>query len=362
VDSIYAEFTRYAPVWNGSIWSANEVPTQNPAALYRQLLLGGGNADPITGDVIDEGALTSWYETCDSNSYHCNVILSGGRVGEAKQLIATCGYASPRDAETSGVIQDRNTTSEPVRYAITPVNSEDQGTSHAIARVPDAIRAEFADESDQYALAQVIVYRAGVTAQTAKLFETINYPGFTNLAKVTARATFDLKQATVRQVRYRRKMGLEGFTLKRGDLVGLNDDVLDGDKAAGWITAVTVEAGNIVSITLDNIMPWSAATDIEQIDDIEAIADIVNPSAPMGVGIRIPGQDVLLKQVSDVSDSNVCTFTTPFADDGSIEVDQLVVVGQWGHVMRRCKVMSVVPTGFETRVLELADEAPELYS
>lgn len=363
ISSIYAEFTRYAPVWNGTIWSATEVPTKNPAALYRQILLGGANAMPVPGESIDEDGLADWYETCEANGYEANAILQGARVGEAKQLIATAGYASPRDAETYGVVEDRDTSADPVRYLITPLNSKDEGTTHDLPNLPDAIRAEFADETLSYAVNHTIVYRDGVDAATAKVFETINYAGFTDAAKVDTRALFDLKQSRMRQVRYSRRMGIEGFAIRRGMLVGLSDDVIDGGKAAGWIRAVTTDAGNIVSITLDNIMPWSASSDIELADDVEAITDILNPSLPMGVAIRIPGQDALLKQVSDISDSNVCTFSTPFPAAGSgITTDLLVVAGQWGNVVRRCKVISVVPQGFEERLVVLADEAPELFA
>lgn len=368
ISSIYAEFTRYASEWDGSIWSAAEVPTQNPAALYRQILLGGANAKPAPGESIDEDGLADWYETCDANGYEANAILQGARVGEAKQLIATAGYASPRDADTYGVVEDKDTSSDPVRFLITPLNSKDEGTTQELPDLPDAIRAEFSDASQSYAVDHTIVYRDGMDASTARIFETVNYPGFTDAAKVEARAAFDLKQSHLRQVRYTRRMGLEGMNLRRGTLVGLGDDVIDGDRAAGWIKSIELSGGNVVSITLDNIMPFSAATDIELADDITAITDVVNTSLPMGVAIRIPGGEALLKQVDEITDSNVCTFTTPFTYAGSgLDVDLdavglMVVAGHWGNVVRRCKVMSVVPQGYEDRIVILADEAPGLFS
>lgn len=362
ISSLYAKFTRYAPVWDGTIWDAVAVPTSNPAALFRQELLGGANADPVPGECVDEDALADWYETCEANGYECNVVLSGSRVGEAKQLLATAGYAAPRDADLYGVIEDKDTSAEPVRYLISPLNSEDEGTTNDLPRIPDAIRAEFFDEDQSYAVEHVLVYRDGMDAATAKLIETVSYPGFTNLAKATARARFDLRQAQLRQTRYRRRVGLDCLNLRRGMLVGLQDDVIDGKTAAGWITAVTVVAGNVVSVTLDNIMPWSAADSLDAVTDIEALTDVLDPSQPMGVAIRVPGQSALLKQVSDVSDSNVCTFTTPFADDGSVTVGLMVVAGAWGNVVRRCKVMAdPSPRGIHERVLVLADEAPGLF-
>lgn len=369
VSSVYAEFTRYASEWDGTTWVAEKVPTQNPAAHYRDLLLGEANAKPVPGEAIPEDELADWFERCDSEGYEVNAIMQGARVGEAKQLIATAGFASPRDSDTYGIVQDYDTSAEPVRFLIAPTNSIDEGTTQDLPDLPDAIRAEFSDAAESYAVNHIIVYRDGVNASTAKVFETVNYPGFTDEAKVTARATFDLKQARLRQVRYARRMGLDGMTLRRGMLVGLSDDVIDGDRAAGWVKSIQLDgSNNVVSVTLDNIMPFSAAGNFELSDDVSSITDVLDTSQPMGVGIRIPGSNVLLKQVDEVTDSNVCTFTTPFPLSGSgLDVDLndvglMAVVGRWGNVTRRCKVISVVPQGFEERVVVLADEAPGLFS
>lgn len=370
INSIYAEFTRYAPVWNGTIWDATEVPTQNPAALYRQILLGGANAKPVPGEAIDEDQLAAWFETCDAEGYECNAILQGARVGEAKQMIATAGYAAPRDAESYGVIEDRDTTAEPLRFLITPANSKDEGATQDLPDLPDAIRAEFSNQAKSYAVDHLIIYRAGMDVSTARIFETVNYPGFTDAAKVTARANFDLKQSQLRQVRYACRMGLEGMVIRRDTpVVGYVSDVVDRARGQGYVTAIEVSAGNVISVTLDNVVPLGAAGDFDQIEDIESITDVLSTSMPMGVAIRLPGGAALQKQVSEVIDSKICTFTTPFPLIGSgledIDLDKqglLAVVGPWGSITRRCKVVSVIPQGFEERLIILADEAPGLFS
>ena len=369
ITSIYAEFTRYASEWDGAIWSATEVPTQNPAALYRQILLGGANARPVPGDAIDEDGLADWFETCEAYGYEANAILQGARVAEAKQLIATAGYASPRDADTYGVVEDKDTSSEPLRFLITPQISSDLQISQELPELPDAIRAEYSDEDQAYAVDHVTVYRDGVTAETAKVFETVSYPGLTNATKVQDRARFDLRQAYLRQTRYSVLMGDAAITLQRGSLVGLSSDLVDGATAAGYVTEIEVSGGNVQSLTLDNIMPWGASGDVESIEDISAITDIVDPSQPMGVAIWIPGADVVRKQVSNITDSNLVAFTTPFPYAGSgldtVDLEKegvLVVAGTWTTVVRRCKVMSVVPQPDMKRLIVLADEAEGLFA
>src|SRR6185503_10501816 len=68
VDSISAEFTRYAPVYSGGVWTDAEAPTQNPAALYRALLLGAAHPNPPPGEIINEDELATWYTRCVANA------------------------------------------------------------------------------------------------------------------------------------------------------------------------------------------------------------------------------------------------------------------------------------------------------
>lgn len=362
VSSVYGEFTSYAPVFGGTTWQAEEVPTQNPAALYRKLLLGGWSQSPVPGESIDEDGLASWFATCDGAGHACNAVLQGARIDEAKQMLASAGYASPRNAEVYGVIEDKDTSAMPVRYAITPLNSQSQGDTLAFVTLPDAIRAEFQNEDLKYAIDHLMVYREGKTETNAKRIDRVTYTGITDSAKITARASFDLRQAVLRQQRFVRKLGLDGFLLKRGDVVMLWDDVVDRAVLAGFISAVTSSGGFITALTLDNIMPWSAGGDLLNAGDMLNMGDFLNPSEPMGLAIEIPGADVVQVQVTDVTDSNTCTLTTPLADDGSIVPGLMVGAGPWGRIGRRVKVMSIRPNGFEERTLELADEAIELFT
>lgn len=364
INSIYAEFTRYAPSYNNGVWSdspSSETPTTNPVALYRQLLLGGSNAQPVPGEIIDEDELAAWYQTCVAKGYEVNAVLQGARVSEALQLIASAGYASPRMSATWGIVEDKDTTALPVSYAITPLNSQDRGTQIVTPILPHAIHATFADETDSYAQNTIDVFRNGFDVTNATLYETINYPGLTSLAKVTARAKFDLLQLSVRQAKYQRTLGLEGMALKRGMLVALNDDVLDGNQFAGWISSVQVSAGLVVSVTLENIIPWSQSGTLEANQDIASLADAMNPTQAMAVAIRVPNASMVVRLVSNVTDSNKCTFTSPFADDGSVVAGLLVLAGPMGNTHKRVKISNVMPQGFETFTVEMVDEAPQLY-
>jgi len=363
IQSLYAVFQRYAPIWNGTIWNPTEVLTQNPAAFYRQLLLGGANMKPVPGECVDDVGLAEWYERCDANSWWVNAIMSGSRVGEAKQMLASVGYATPRDADMYGVVEDYDTSAETYRYLITPMNTKDEGNANEVPDLPHAIRAEFANEDESFAVDHATVYLDGYDASNAKLFETINYLGITNATQVAARALFDLRQKLFRTAIYTRRVGIEGIGIRRGMVVGLADDTVDGNTAAGKIVSIQTSGSNVTSITLDSIMPWDVKSDFLAVEDITSVSDVLNTSEPMGVAIRIPGSNALIKQVSDVTKSNVCTFTTPFALAGSgLAEGQLVVAGRFAKIVRRCKVLHIIPKGFEERLLLLVDEAPEIFA
>lgn len=363
IESISATFASYARVWDGSVWLDTPQVTANPAALYRSVLLGWANADPVPGEIIDEDALAAWFDRCDTAAHQCNAIASGLTVAQVLQLIASCGYASPRLSNVWSVVEDYDRSADAVTMMITPLNSRDLGTTNPGQRLPHAIQAEYADETDSYAVKHVTVYADGYSAATATLIERVTYTGFTNSAKVTARAEFDLKTARLRTARYVRELGWDGYLLKRGDLVGLADDVLDLNQAYARIASVQTSAGNVVSVTVDAVMPFSTGQgDVVAVSDITSLADILDPDQAMGLAIRLEDGTVLLKQVSEVTDSNVCTFSTPFADTGVVVAGLLVAAGVHGRVVRRCMVLSIEPTGIDSMRVTLADEAPEIFA
>lgn len=365
IKSVYAEFTSYAPIWSGGVWTETEVPTKNPAALYRKLLLGWANANPIPGEILELDVFEDWYETCEAQGYECNAVVNGITIRDAKQMLGACGWAAPRDSNEIGILEDKDTSALPARNPFTPANGRNLGTEVVLPDLPHAVRAKFFDETDLYAEKEAVVYRDNYTIETATKYETRPMPGFTNETKVIARTTFDFRQLQLRAKKYIWELGPEGMNIPRGRVVTITDNILKPTQAAGWIKSIQTVGPNIVSITLNNVMPWGRAQDDSAaVDDVTDLTDVLDTSVPMGIFIRVADGSMLLKEVSDVSDSNVCTFVTPFASSGSgVAVDQMVGAGVWGEgVARRVKVMARRPRGRELWRFELADEAPELFA
>lgn len=363
LNSIYAEFTSYARVLSSNVWLDYETPTANPAALYRKMLLGGPNPNPVPGDLIDEDAISAWFARCFTNGYEVNAVVEGDPVDAILQMIASAGNASMQQGALYGVVEDYDTSGDPVEMLLSPNNSRDLGTSIILPQAPHAVRASFNDASDSFRLKQTIVYRNGFSAQNATLFEQLSYPGRTSEAQVIARASFDMAQIVARRMSLGREVGIAGYALRRGSIVGVADDVVD-PVAFGIISAVTVSAGNITDITLDTIMPFSTLTsDIAADDDVTTLADVMNPAIPMAISIQIDDGTVVTLAVATVTDSNVATLSVPLAVAGSgIAAGQMVSAGAAAKTYRRCRVLAIEPTGLETRRLTLVPEAPELFA
>lgn len=358
INSVSAEFTSTAPVWDGDVWTDALAVTANPAALYRHLLLSYANPDPTPGEIINEDDFVTWYNRCVAAGHEVNAVVQGRSLDEVKRMIAYCGYASPRDSNMVSIIEDYDRSAESITQMISPLNSRNLGSSIALPKLPHAIYAEYLDAADDWKVRRDIIYRRGFDVNTASYFDTITYDGFTDTAAVAARAAFDLLQLELRSASYSYELGIEGYSIERGDLIGLNDDTLDVKMAQGLIVSIQTSGANITGITVDNVVPFAANQ-----DDLEALMEGLDLANATGVGIRLDDGTVTIKTLTDVADSKVCTFTTPFASSGSgIEVGQMAVFGVAGKSFRRCIVHAVVPSGTETRTVTLRDEAPELFA
>lgn len=364
IESLSAEFTSIVPIYSGGVWATTEAASQNPAALYRHVLLGPGNSNPLPGEIVDEDSLSDWYTHCASEGHQCNAIVQGLSVPQCLQLIAASGWATPRQSDVWGVIVEQDRSGDSIVQLLTPLNSRDLGTSKDFPQLPHAIRAEFFDEDEDYEFRDdVIVYADGYSAATATLIESIRYDGFTDATKVQARAQLDLDQLYLRGVRYLREVGQEGFITPRGSLVGLADEVLVRAQRYALIKTVTTSGGNVTGFTLDTVIdlaegnadPYSAA-------DIFAAADAYAISNTMGIAIRKNDGTAVTHAITQTTASSTVTLATPVADTGQYEPGQLCALGVSGTEYKRCIVMSVEPGDDETFRLVLADEAPQIHA
>lgn len=362
-DSISAIFTGYAREWNGSTWNTEPTPTRNNAAYYRDaLLLVDKRAEPLPGEIIQDSTLQNFYDHCEANGFTCDAIIQGMVISDVLSILASCARAAPRQSDMWGVTIDQDRSSALIRGVFTPENSKDLGTEVSFPDVPDALLVSYVDEDDDWVEKEVLVYNDGITAETAGLIEKERYTGISSSAKATATALYNMRQMTYRRIEYRREVFLEGLTYAKGDLVLLQDEVIDRHAFYGLIKSIVVSGLNVVGLELYSIQRLSrSATDISTAVDIDAVPDIDAYTTTFAASVRLRDGTVQTIQITDTADTSTITFTTPVVNTSQFSTGLEVLIGPVGRVATRAVIRSIEHAGGERFRLFMVPEANEIF-
>jgi hypothetical protein len=347
--------------WDGSGWNLPYVTSSNPAPHYRDVLAGDLTRRKVRPD---DANLVEWRQRCIDNLYEFNGIFDGRSMGDALGLLASAGYARPAKSETWGVLQDFDRTNEVPTQLFSPRNSNSFQWSKAFPYLPDGFNVTYRDREQDYVPTQVLVFRPGVDAGTASIFEAVDYIGITDLNKVVERATFDLAQATARSAFYSLVVPMEGIVCRRGDLVAVQHDKIVRQAGFARINSLIMSDNTVTGAVLDSEIPLAPGADnIFDVIDIFAVDDIFNLGTRLGVSIRLSTGLIITKQIrSEAVDSNVITFDPPFTMVDGLETDCVVVSGILGLSYKRMIVIDVQPEVDLQATLTLVDEAPTLWA
>ena len=358
VDRLSCVAGGYVADWDGVDWR-NMVVTSNPAPHLRDIWTGRLNVDPILPTDVDEAVLLAWRTRCITEGYTCNALIQGSTVQEAAQIVAACGYASPRLSEKWGVAIDYDRSAESPIQIFTPLNSSNYSWTKAFARVPDGFRVTFDDEARDYQTDQVLVLRPGNSSDTTKIEQT-RYEGLTNRDDVIARAIYDQSIPVYRSCYHTFDASAESIICQKGDLIGLAHETIDDTVGFGRVIDMTFNGGgNITALTLDATMPVFGSAEWAAITDLGAVEDMGMIGLTAGVAIRKTTGTVTTAAVT-VS-GNTVTFTTPQTPAG-IEPGCLVSFGRLGLEFLRLVVYSVKPKDENfVATITCVDEAPELF-
>jgi hypothetical protein len=370
IPNISVTASGYVKDWDGVGWNTWVYGGQYMAAHYRDILVGTMSPDPIDADVIDEDSLLDWRADCIANSYTCNLICEGARIDEVLNILASCGYARPGYSETWGVIRDYDRAAEDPVQIFNNRNASQLRMEKAFARSPDALRVNYKNADDLDQQREIIVFRPDSDPDADPRIEVVEYQGLTEEAAVVARAEYDLLQMDVRSVFWSFRAFVESIMCRRGDLIGVNHDVLDEMYAAARVDDVIVEGGNILGVVLDsevpvfNETPWEDILVFEDEEDVELIGKASAISIRQSDGMH--SQHVIAGATGERS---TIMFETPAPleadpDDGKSVVrrDSLVTIGQPGEVFMRLIVKQVTYDKNNMGSIVAVPEAPELWS
>lgn len=332
--------------------------TSNPAPHLRDIIAGNLNADPVPARIIDEAELLAWEAHCTTEGYTINTIIEDATVATASLLTAFAGYGLPRQARTWGVVSGRDRSAETPMLTLTPRNSSGFSFSKEFGNFDDGIVATFRDRDRDYEERQITEPPEAIGG---KLRQEV-YDALVTEEDVRKRARFDLASDRKQGASYTVNAFVEALIVQRGDLVGIEHDVLSQETGRAKVVSFTESNGDLTTITLDDVVTVKDEPDIFSVTDFFAVEDVFALGQQWSVMIRPADGGVEVHDLSNATgETNVLTLADP-TPSAAIHTDALVTVGPKGQEYGRFILAAVEPQDQETARLTFVDEAPEIWA
>lgn len=310
------------------------LPSRNPADLYRLTLKSAANALVVHDGLIDTEMLEAWWGFCNSRGYtYDTVIESATSVYQRIALICAAGRAVPtfRDGKWSVIF---DTFDAPIVQHFTPRNSSSFSSSRTYQRTPHGFRLKFINAAKGWAADERIVYDDGYNAANATLFEAIELDGITSAELAWKFGRYHIAQARLRPEKYSILVDWENLRCTRGDRVLFAHDVPKLGLFQGRVKAA--DAGQV---TLDEIVTLEEDKSYQ-------------------IRFRLAdGASVSRDLVTIAGESDVVTL----AGDGALPAPgDLFMLGESERVSIVCRVYEVAHQDDLKARLTLVDDAPAL--
>lgn len=361
LDALSVEASGLVPDWDGEEWTGLNV-TSNPAPHYRDVLTGRLNDNRIPESMVNDETLLEWRQRCLDLNFQCNAVFSSEQVDRVLEVIASCGYARPRQAELWDVAQDRDFSNTAPVQMFNPRNMRGFRWEKAFLRHrPDGLRVRFNDADDDYVERTLVVPRLGVIAPAAGRLEEIRYDGIVYEIDAVFKAVYDQQQVIDRFTFYYGEVDAEILVCRRGDLVLVQHDTMSSVAGFSRVLDVSGTDGDVASITLDgSVSPIDSFFESSPVFFEEPTDFFTND---VGVAIRLKDGTVIMFN-AEVSEDG---FTlTPTAELGNYNTDMLereclVSTGRLLRSTRRMLVYDIRPRGDLSAEVTFVDEAPDLW-
>jgi hypothetical protein len=350
-------------VWDGSDWVDTDEASDNPAALYRDVMRAPHNARAPADAQRDDASLADWYEWCESHNKRCALIADGRSVPEMLSAIALTGFAAPAFEAKHGVVVDRLRLDGPVGI-VSQRNAYGFAFEKLFPDTPHALRVTYQDEDEDYEANEVVVYAPGYDAAgssgslEATLFEAVTYEGIVTEAQAVARGERDIAWMVYRNRIVTCRQDVEQLEHRQGALLMVETDIIGQEGGRGRVKEILLDGGgDIEGLVLDEQRDFTAA---------DAIS-----GGQRGAAIRLRAPEPLTvlhvaEVTSDDTSLDTIMFAAPFPmpqkDLGAGLVDlivpgSLVVTGTLGQEARPMILQRKDPGPDLTADLTLVDYA-----
>lgn len=302
--------TTVFPVWNGSDWSAT-AETRNPASFIRHILTSAENKRAVSLSRVDQAALGAFWTDCKGASSDgnlnpdraCDVLFTGTMTVRAMlRLVAACGRGSMTRVDGRfGARTDKAWSGDPAAY-FTPGNSWGFNGHKVFSRKIHGLRCEFESRGKDWVDDTVLVFDDGYSVDgalagtvAATEYETMSFPGFTDVGQVVREARYRIAARRLRPEVYEMNSEWEFIACTRGDLVRVTHDVPQWGTGWGTVTSVVgAVVGLSHGVTMESAHSYAvrfrsqAGADVYRTVtlDVGEKVSITLASAPTGI---VPG-------------------------------------------------------------------------
>lgn len=321
-DVINCMASAYHEVYDADLESWSYQLTRNPAWQATDLLRRRGNETMVADARIDLDAFVAWAAACDAQApnaqekrWTCDIVLEGGSVLSALQLICASGRAALSLPNGKYSIVRDIEQATPVAH-ISPRNSHSYRGTKAFIDVPHALRVTYINPDRDDQADEIVVYRDGYNADgsggntAASRFETLDLPTCRSAKQAWREARYHLAVLELRPEEHQVSQDIEALSCINGSLVRFSHDAVSIGIASGRIIALETSGSDITAITLD----------------IE-----VRMLAELSYGVRVRHADLSTSVHAvdtDEGPTDTLTLTTPTPISGGPAVGDLVQFGE----------------------------------
>lgn len=300
--------------------------TRNPAWQTTDVLRKRGQVTICADSRLDLPAFVDWAAACDAQApnaqekrWTCDVVLEGGSVMSAAQLIAASGRASLTIGSGGKytVVRDVEQT-VPVAH-ISPRNSWGYRGLKSFADIPHAFRVNYINPDAMDQQDEVLVYRddynedgsGGKTA--ASRSESLDLPCARSGTLAWREGRYHLAVLELRQEEHRVNLDIGSLVITKGSLVRFSYDIISIGLGSGRIAELVLDEAeaNVTGIVLD------------------VSVEMFNDAVDYGVRICHADKSSSVHPVDyDAGPTDTLVFTTPVPVADAAAVGDLVQFGE----------------------------------
>ncbi len=319
--------------------------SSNPAALFREVLQGSANLKPLSDERIDLDKLEEWYVDCLDNGYEYNSVIDyAASVYDILSDIAAVGRASVSlvDGKWS-IVQDRP-QSVPVQH-FTPRNSFKFTSEKSFAEIPEGLRILFTNRDNGWLQDELMVFDDGYSKENATIYQSIELPGVTSPDQAYKDARYHLASARLRPELYSFSADIEHIICNRGDLILFSHDVPLVGILSARVKAVNYngDQSEIISVEIDSKIEMES-------------------SKSYAARFRLQNGDAPVYAIDNsLNYTNILTFSEIVSSSNSINIGDLLSIGEAGSETVEMIIKSIEPSSDLTAKITCVDASPAIH-